>query len=133
MIFAAFNKLDVYNTGLENFMSANTSEKKGLIVVSQTKKEARNLLEQEYVGNENIQLISTKDLGLIKALKTVRSLSPDIIHAHHNKAVLTSILITIFKKTSLITTIHSNYKHYPLITKISFLLGMLASTKIVCN
>lgn len=133
MIFAVFNQLDVYNTGLESFLGLNTSFNKGVIVTSQSFREAKSVLQEHYPDSIDIVVVSLKDHGIARSIYEILGLKPRLLHAHHNRAALFSVFLSLFKSIPLVISIHSSFHHYPILTKICFLAGMYWSDWVICN
>ncbi|MBO8228675.1 glycosyltransferase [Prochlorococcus marinus XMU1414] len=134
-ILTLFNVVNATITGLENFVSLSPIFKKYILVTNQSKEEAQNIINSLYPKN-NIKVFSLKVnsyKATLELFKNIKDLKIDIIHSHHAKSSLFSVIFKFIFNSKLVITVHSNFNAYNFLQKLFFTISYLSSDLIICN
>lgn len=140
-VASLFNHVGDTNIGLENFLYIDSSVlEKHVIVFKQRQEPATDYIKQS--GQGELKVFSCLQHGggfpgiagkILQLVKYTKREAIDVVHVHHAMPACIMFLASFFVDAKIITTIHSNFRNYPLHHKVCFLLSCLVSDRVVCN
>lgn len=104
----------------------------------QSPEEAKGFVDQVYPGvNVNVYGIgfAKNYFGiLIRSVKLLMNIHPDIVHVHHAfSGAVVALLTRLFTRTQVMVTLHNEFGSHKTIQKIFILITMCCSRVVVCN
>ena len=125
---------------LENFLKIeDISIEKHVVSIHQSSDDLKLFLQKVYAENHVIphglgKNKKNKNFNVFfKYIKTIRKIQPNIVHAHHTKAVLLGILSQVVFRIPFFVTIHNDFNHFKPHQKFAWYMGCRISDVIICN
>lgn len=122
---------------LENFLYIkNKYIDKNILTVYQSQYELNNFIYPlcSLSLSSYISVYSNRTIKiLLKFFDSIKKIKPDLIHAHHSKALILCILSRLLLRFPFIITYHNNFNYFKLYQKLVWYFASFTSSIIICN